>query len=476
MTEKSRAQLLIVLTAGSVFRLALAWMPGTEDMYVNRMWGAYALRSGLVSVYSLSDQDWLTILLLRWQGIHAEINVVNPTDLGPLGPFAGFAAYPPLNILAFESSVGLCKALQGGQLKPGPLLNTCMNLPPILFSLGIVLAVWLFVKRALGVVPMRALAIFWLHPVLILVSPVLGYTDSIFTLFCLASLMLCFRRRYTSSVLFLALACLTKPQSVLVIPVVATVVFAEGRWRALWRYGLRLALFSLVITLPYVFAGRFLGIFAGVLQNAYNPALSAQQLNIWWLLGGLVQASQGASQRVLPDVIVMVSRGDFKSWAGIHPSWIALPAFAIFTSINLHFLLKSLRAGNRWSIFWSAALEVFGFTMLMMCTHEHHLYSFFVYALPLLALGHQSMTRLYWLLSALFGLNIFLFNGFGQGYMQTSLWFRTLPGFDLSYLGALANVAVFGLLVGSRGWSFGRMSLPPHQVEASSMVRSQGSV
>ena len=452
--EGRRGLLLAILVIGLALRLALAWMPGTEDMYPNRMWGAYALRSGLVSVYSLSDQDWLTILLLRMRGIHARVRVVNPTDLGPLGPAAGFAVYPPVNILAFEFSVALCKVLQRGYLKAGPLLNACMNLPPILFSLGIALAVWLFIKKELGIAPVGALAVFWLHPVFILVSPVLGYTDAIFSFFGLISLMLCFYRRFTGGVLFLALACLTKPQSVLIIPVVAMAVFAEGRWRALWRYGLRLAFFSLVILLPYVFAGRFLGVFAGVSQNLINPALSAHQLNIWWLLGGVVEASHTGSHVLLPDMITMVSRADFQSWAGLHPSWIALPAFFAFTGANLHFLFRELRAGNRWAIFWSAALEVFGFTMLMMYTHEHHLYSFFVYALPLLALGNQGMTRLYWALSATFGLNLLLFDGIGQGLSGWLPALRSLPGFDLSIALALANVAIFLLLLRTRRWGY----------------------
>jgi hypothetical protein len=450
--ERRHRLLLAILVTGLVVRLGLAWMPGTEDMYANRMWGAYALRWGLVSVYSLNDQEWLNILFLRLKGIHASVRVVNPTDLGPLGPVAGFAVYPPVNIFASEVSVALCKVLQGGFLKAGPMLNSCMNLVPILFALAIALAVWLFIKKELGIAPVGAIAVFWLHPVFILVSPVLGYTDAMFSFFGLISLMFCFYRRFTGGVLFLVLACLTKPQAVVIIPVVAMAVFAEGRWRALWRYGLRLAFFTLVILLPYTLAGRFLGVFAGVFQNVINPALSAQQLNIWWLLGGVVETSHGGSHAILPDMISMVSRADFQSWAGLHPSWFALPAFFGFTGANLYFLFRELRGGNRWAIFWSAALEVFGFTMLMMYVHEHHLYSFFVYALPLLALGNQGMTRLYWALSFLFGLNLFLFDGLGQGINSHNLGLRMLPGFDLTILLSLVNVMVFAVTLRAIGF------------------------
>jgi hypothetical protein len=452
-TDKRRLTFLVVLILGLVVRLAFLWMPGTEDMYLFRMWGAQALRSGLVRVYTLTDQDVITIFLVRCKHIPVHVRVSNPTDLGPI---AGVPDYPPGNILVLEWATALCKVLQGGVLKAGHFLNACLNLPPVLFSLGIVLAVWFFIKKELGTMPVGALAVFWLHPAIILTSPILGYQDPIFAFLGLGSLVLCYYRRYTSSILLLALACLSKPQGAFVVPIVATAVFSEGRWRALGRYGLRFAFFGLVLLLPFIAAGRFLGIFAGVSQQMMYPALSAQQLNIWWLVGGVAEASRAASPGFLPSVITMISKTDFVSWAGFHPIWIAFPAFAAFTAVNLYFLCRELRAGNRWSLFWAAALEVFGYPMLMIYTHEHHLYAFFVYALPLLALGKGRIMWLYGGLSILFGLNVFLFDGLGEGYKGAAHWLRTLPGFDLTILVAAANIVCFLSVLLARGWWFER--------------------
>ena len=446
-----RQKLILILFAGLAIRLAFMAMPGTEDEYFFRMWGAQALRSGLVQVYTLNDRDTVTVFLMRLRHVPLHIRVVNPTDLGPI---AGIPDYPPGNILLLEFSAGLCKVLQGGSLRTGPLLTACLNLPPLAFSLGIVLAVWSFLRKELGTSPLGAVAIFWLHPAIILISPVLGYQDPIFAFLCLLSLILCYRRSYTGCVLLLALACLTKPQGAFVAPVVATAIFFEGRWRALWRYGLRFALFGLLPLLPFVFAGRFLGIFAGVLQQILYFALSAQQLNVWWLVGGVLQATRGVSAGFLASEVEMVTKADFVNWAGFHPLWIALPAFVIFTAVNLYHLHSELRAGNRWSLFWAAALEVFGYNMLMIYTHEHHLYAFFIYALPLMALGQRTKARFYWGLSVTFGLNVYLFDGFGEGYKTVSHALRTLPGFDLTILVALANVAIFILLLRARKWGY----------------------
>ena len=450
-TDKRRLAFLATLVGGLVLRLVLLWMPGTEDMFFFRMWGAQALRSGLVKIYSLTDQDTITLLLLRLRHIPVHVRPVNSTDLGPI---AGVPDYPPGNILVLELSAALCKTLQGGVLKAGPLLNACVNLPPVLFSLGILLAVWFFVKNELGTMPVGGLAVFWLHPAIILTSPILGFQDPIFALLCLLSLILCYRRHYTSSVFLLALACLTKPQGAFVVPVVATALFSEGRWRALWRYGLRLAFDALLLLLPFIVAGRFLGIFAGVSQQVMYPALSAQQLNAWWLVGGVLQASRKTTQGFLPSEITMVSKADFVSWAGFHPLWIALPAFALFTAVNLYLLYLQLRAGNRWSLFWAAALEVFGYNMLMVYTHEHHLYAFFVYAAPLVALGNRAHARFFWGLSAVYGFNLYLFDGLGQGIRAFNQAVRDVAGFDLTILLALANVAIFVLLLRAKGWGY----------------------
>jgi hypothetical protein len=124
---------------------------------------------------------------------------------------------------------------------------------------------------------------------------------------------------------------------------------------------------------------------------------------------------------------------------------------------------------------WAAALEVFGFTMLMMCTYEHHLYAFLVYALRLLALGNKSMTRVYWVLLALFGLNLLFFNGFGEPYTSPGFWLRTLPGFDLSILVALANILTFAVILTGKRWWFGRMSSPGQRANANTALLSSGS-
>jgi hypothetical protein len=443
--------LAAVLILGLALRLPFLGSPGTGDMYYFRMWGAQALHSGLVNVYSLTDQDVVTLLLLSYRRIPVHVRVSNPTDLGLI---AGVPDYPPGSISVLQLAVAFCRFLQGGALQAGPLLNACLNLAPVLFSFGIVVAAGLFMFRERRIWPLTAMAAFWLNPAVILTSPILGYQDPIFAFFGLLSMMFCFRKRYTASVLALALACVTKPQGAFVVPIIATALLADGSWRMLWRYSGRFVLFVLLPLLPFVVAGRFLGIMAGVFQQMMYPALSAQQANIWWIVGGGIRALETRSLvRVLVEV-PMVSRAEFAAFTGFSPLLIALPAFAGFTAVNLYLLWQQLRQDNRWAIFWSAALEVFGYSMLMMYTHEQHLFAFFVYSLPLLALEAKPIFRLFCGLCLTYGINLFLFEGFGEGFKEAARRIRSLAGLDLTVLVALANIAIFSSILMAKRWRY----------------------
>jgi len=151
--------------------------------------------------------------------------------------------------------------------------------------------------------------------------------------------------------------------------------------------------------------------------------------------------------------IGMVSSGEFQAAVGLNPFWLSMPALLVFTALNLYWLVRHLRQGNRRAIFWAAALEVYGYTMLALFVHENHLYAFFVYAAPLLAIARASIRRTYWALSAVFGLNLYLSVGLGEE-MACPKWFRTPQGLDLTIPLAIANMTVFGLIVLSRDWWF----------------------
>jgi hypothetical protein len=440
----SRKTLLLVLLAGLALRLALLWMPGTEDMYYFRMWGALALRSGLVNVYTWKDHDTLSAIFMKLQGVEVRRRTTVATDLGPA---LGVPDYPPGNILFLELSAALCRYLQGGVLQAGYLLNACLNLWPLLFTMASALALWLWARRENAPRPLEMVASFWLNPALILTAPLLGYQDPIFAFFGLMALLCFYQAKHSLSVLFLALSCLTKPQGVFIVPVLAAAFWAEGGWRLLYRCSARFLFFFLVPLLPYIVSGRLLAPVAAILRGAIYPALSAQTANIWWLIGPAVQAAEDRSMAPWLGIIDMVPQSEFRALAGYDPIWLSLTALLVFTAINLRWLVTQLRHGERRAIFWAAALQVYGYTMLALFVHENHLFAFLVYSAPLLAVPVGLYRRAYWGLSVIYALNLYLFDGFGQGIEAFHHWVRSLFVVDLTVLVSLANVGIFIMLV-----------------------------
>lgn len=441
----------LLVFSGLLVRLILLPFPGTEDMEHCRMWSALALRSGLLNMYRQNDTDVLTyfILLSRHIQIH-----LHPAIMTDLGSFDGTPDHPPGLMLALDASARLSKLFHPGPLRRGPLLDACINLPPVLFSLGIALSVWWFCRAEKLPHPLLALSAFWLNPALILDSPLLGYPDSMFAFFDLLALILIYRRRYTLSALALALSCLSKPEGMFMIPVMAAAAWADGGFKSTFRYGLRAGLFGLIGLLPYIIAHRVLGVLGHVASLLADPYLSGQELNVWWAAAPFLNWMCGHVPWNPSAIVPMYTRADFVHWVGFQPGWIANIALTVFISLGLKKFFQHMKLGNRLAIFWAGALIIYGYTMLSLLVRENHLDSFFVYAAPLLALHTRIFKRVYLILSGILGLNLYLFEGLGQNIRAGEQWIRLLPGFDITIMFALANVALFATLMLARNWWF----------------------
>ncbi|HLY63834.1 MAG TPA: hypothetical protein VKV95_24100 [Terriglobia bacterium] len=416
-----------------------------------RILAAKAIRSGLLNMYSQTDTDVLTHLILLSKHIHLRPRITTMTDLGPINQEPD---HPPGMMLVLDASARFSKLFQPGPLRNGPLLNACLNLPPVLFSLGIALLIWWFCHAENLPHPLYAVSAFWLNPALILDSPLLGYHDSQFAFFDLLALILFYRRSYGYSALALAISCLSKPEGMFLIPVMAAAAWAEDGFKSTVRYGLRVGLFALIVLIPYIFVHHILAVFAEVAKLVADPSLSGQELNVWWLAGPLLSWVCGDAPWNLSAIEPMYTRADFVRWVGFQPGWIANLAMATFIFLALKMFLQQMKLGNRLAIFWAGALVIYGYTMLSLFVHENHLDSFFVYAAPLLALNTTILKRVYLALSSILGLNLYLFEGFGRNVPAGEQWIRMLPGFDITIVIALGNVVVFLALLLARRWWF----------------------
>lgn len=457
-------RLIILFLIGLGVRILTLSLPGTEDMLTNQIWGAKTTEEGITRTYILRDADYLTKAILFWRHLpyHSPPPVVQ-TELGTLDHVPN---YPPLSVYSFWLSTSAVKAIQGGRLRTGNLLNAAFNVLPLLGALGIVIVAWRFLQAEGVAQPWWIFPAFWLNPVILLHSPVLGYVDAVFAFLGFCSLVLLYQKKFTGSIFLLVASFLTKPQGVLILPVVLVAILAERDWRLFRRAALNLVLCSFVSFLPFILAGRGLAALRGTLQVVHAGYLSSNQTNLWWIISWVLPAVSEKSLAALGREVVMRGLGEFQEVFVLDARWIALLLLAVLMAFNLYYLWRELKKGNRLAIFWAAALQVYLFTMLALHPHENHLYPLFVYALPLFLLQKREFTGIYVTLVVVFGLNMFLFDGFGRGMAGPGNALRFGAGFDLTVLVAFINVAVFAWLVTRKRWLFGLTFAPsPSKVE-----------
>jgi hypothetical protein len=446
----SRRLVLIVLLLGAGVRVALLGMAGDEVAPTYRLWGTNALEHGLVHAYIAKDTDVLKTFFLRRQGITPQTHFRADTELGP----TSVPDYPPGSLVFLEWGIGLCRFLQHGHLHSGWLLNACANLPAFLLSLATAIAILRFVQKEKLPNPLRALTGFWLNPAILLLAPILGFQDPIFAFFAWVSLVALFRRKFLASAIWLAVACMIKPQGIFLIPVVPFVVWADGGWSGALKWGSRFCLSVLLMILPFALAGDLLAWFGVTLLDVKVSFVATQPMNPWWLALPAVRTFQTLTLKPWSGLIGGVSGEAFKAAAGMDPLWLSYAGLALFTLANLYFLRGHLRAGNRYAIFWAAGMEVYLYSMLAVGVWGNHPYSFFVYAAPLLALGKKSHLWLYWMLSGVWGLAFYFIDGLGSAIPFGAEKVRMFFGFDLSIMVALISIAIFLRVVSTRHWMF----------------------
>jgi Gpi18-like mannosyltransferase len=284
--------------------------------------------------------------------------------------------YPPFNIYIFWIFGKLAHALGPGSL------YLLIKLPQNLFDLATAYLIFRFIRlRYSFLFALGAMAVYALNPATIFDLAVWGQMDSVYAFFMVASLYSLMRSRFELSGGLLSIAVLTKPQTVVLLPVVAYVILRKGGWkRSVSSAAVFLALVFLIIAPfhwnnPITFLiDRYKG------YNLY-PYNSLNAYNFWALLGFW-------KQDTVPHLGL-----SYQTW-GI----IAFVIFAAFVMWQLH-----RKPGGRAPVF-AAFLLMFGFFMLMTRMHERYLFP--VFALLALSFSPRHPPWLYVGLTGTFFANL----------------------------------------------------------------------
>jgi hypothetical protein len=289
--------------------------------------------------------------------------------------------YPPGNLYLFAAVGHTYQALvdptfDRRRAAASQLLTWLIKLPPTLFHLATGLAVYLLVRRRAD----ERLA--WIAATVLLFDPAAlfdvahqGQYDPVHTFFSLLAVAGLASGRFAPAGAAIGLAALTKPQSWILLPLVAAVAWRQAGLRGLTHCGLG-GLAALVLgLLPFIVHNRLshlsrLWEYMNTNSTA-NHVISANAHNLWWL-------PSLAENRWIDD------------WERLGPLSFRTLGVALVLLVLAACLARLWRGSPRPDLYLLAAALGCGWFLFTPRAHEYH--AFFV--LPFLAVAWPTQPRL----------------------------------------------------------------------------------
>ncbi len=356
-----------ILICAFLLRFALSPMQGLDfDIGVNQGWARSAVELGLARSYT--EQVGGNML----------------------------PNYPPFSLMIFAATGHIYKTVISPDYDTSLLAHRMMiKFPAILADVLLCLSFAVLIGRWRGrKYGLMAAAVFALHPAAIYESAVWGQTDSIFTLFIVASLIALLWEAPGIAGGLITLALLTKMQTIAVLPLFAVLYLLKPKWIPRGLIG-SVVVLALVL-LPFALGGTLnavWGVYSG--SVGYYPIVSSAAYNFWWSL----LADDAWSKQDSELLFGIIS---FRN-AGIL-------IVATIMATTLWMLRQRLKSTDGWArqlivLFSISSLFALAFFLFMTEMHERYLYPFIALGLPLAFLSVEGAV-LYGFISLLYFLNL----------------------------------------------------------------------
>jgi hypothetical protein len=347
--------------------------------------------------------------------------------------------YPPLALYEL-AAVGATYRVYDPAFHDSRLLNVAMKLAPLIAEIGLAILLWRVIRRRYGDRPASwAFTAFWANPAMILAGPVLGYLDPLMALPAAGAIVAAAAGSSFLAGALLAVGCLTKAQAVFIAPVVALAGWNAGRARGLAGTTAGAAVLSGLAFAPFVVAGAWRNLLQGIGSLLRHDMLSADAANLWWIVTYVMRAVYAIHDLGAWGAWTMTVRilGISRVVALGYPNPRPLAAAAVIAA-SLWALWRVRRSRELTALLACAAFIVHAYFVLGVQVHENHLYL----AVPLLSAAAAVQRRLrpvFYGVSAVFALNLFLFFGLGRGV--------PLPPRNLTIVDATVLVAVINCVL-----------------------------
>ena len=367
-----------------IFYLLLTISKGTHNMNYFEEWVAGFIRGDFFTLYHVVPN----------QGILETDNLTVP--------------YPPFSLYML-GAVAKILIFFGGEFSSVFLVAS--NLTSVVFTFLTAGLLWYWGRTRGGLRPLFYL----ITPAVFLISPILGYQDSIMSFFIVASLITAENQRYFATGLLASFAVFSKQLAVMPMFGLGLLVLFSLNWKAIYRAVSGFALGFLVILSPFIFTGTLTAYFRAQGLASVHTMMSAQNPNIPWVVGlfsriGEYGFNDSRSYSALPLRIA-----DDNLRQVLYLSFGAITVAAILAW--LLFWTKRVGARNI-SPIYTGAVAISAYNLLSFGVHENH----FFMAIPVLfALAVTQQTRrIYLLASGGLALNLLATCGLGRSVAAIS--------------------------------------------------------
>ena len=423
----TRATFRWLFAAGALARVLALALPGTADV---PDWKAtsFVASTDLLHVYGTGGSP-PDVRTLRWQRI------------------AVTTEYPPISQVEL-ALVGRVYRLIDPSFGDSRTLTVLIKVPGLMAEALFVWGLLTWGRRVMGDSPAQWAALaFWLNPAMWLGGSVLGYLDAQMAVPATLALIAASAARPDLAGVLAAVAVLTKPQAIFVLPIVAMVLLRRSnRWHfaPCLRAGAAGAVVLATPFVPFVAVGAGPSVVRAFQRLGEHDLVSGTATNIWWL----VTWAAGSAARLhdigvwhalsRPATMVRISTVMAAGWPNPRTMGTVVTAGALLWAV-----WRARRGLGRPAAAWLAAWCVLAYFMVSAQVHENHAYL----ALPLMAVAAADVPEwrpLYWLTSAAFFLNLYLFYGLGTSWPAAID--RRWTGIDASIVVAAVYIAIVAVM------------------------------
>ncbi|MFZ3382760.1 MAG: hypothetical protein WA144_02425 [Candidatus Methanoperedens sp.] len=265
--------------------------------------------------------------------------------------------YPPLYIYILWAVGAFYESFISSSFDiHSPVFTILLKTPAIIADIATALLIFLIVRKYGSFNrSLLAMTVYAFNPAIIYNSAIWGQVDSVYTLFLMFALMELISGKPVIAGTSLALAVLTKPQSLVLVPLFALVMLKKHSPSTIVKVSTASCSAFVILALPFYLHTSIFELFK-LYFSSYSqyPFNSLNAYNIW-AFGGMFQ----------PDNTIILFL-TYRTWGYI--------LFSILFVYVAHIILE--RKDER-SIYIASAILFFGFFMFFTRIHERYLFSLF---------------------------------------------------------------------------------------------------